>query len=140
MSLITQNNIPIEIEIPDLVWGLTTIKRKIVLQSMIYNQIAKSLTLSWVVKHYSKAENNTYGDYLGSTIPDKKRESIADNMVMVTPIGEIIQPISGSEVLGYKYDESITRMGQYDWFYSLGEAQDINVHNLIRSYGQMLTW
>jgi hypothetical protein len=34
-----------------------------------------------------------------------------------------------------KVPTNIPQIGQFDWFNNLGENVDINVHNLIRQYG-----
>lgn len=81
----------IVIEIPDLQIGETIFKRKAFFFDLKYNQDKEFLIVAWTVKHYAKNPDNSYGEYLGQFVPDKIRESIADDTTIVhAETGEII--------------------------------------------------
>lgn len=123
----------IELEIPDLVIDNSRFKRKAKLHSMVYNLEHKQLVLNWVVSFYATTSEGGYGENLNGLIPSYTRENIADNTTMVNPLtGEILQPDENGEYIG-------DYMGQYDWFNQLGENVPVNVHSLIRQYGQGIT-
>jgi len=127
--------IRLEIDIPDLVINDTIIKRKIQLFTMIYNQQSKYLVLNWVIKHFAD-DDGKYGEYLINIIPDKTRESIADNTTLVnSQTGEFIYMDENNE-----YPEDVYYMGQYDFFNMIAENMSFNIHDMIRQYGQMITW
>lgn len=91
MPKVTLKQPQIVIEIPDLVMGNTTIKRKAFFHSLNYNQEKEFLVVTWIVKHYAKLPDNSYGEYLGQFVPDKIRESLADDTTIVNAqTGEII--------------------------------------------------
>lgn len=135
MAQITLTTVDIILEIPDLVISDTVIKRKAQLFTMTYNQHAKYLTLNWTIQHYANNAGG-YGAYVGDSIPDKTKESIADNSVMVdVTTGTILIPDSSGN-----YDQSINYAGQYDWFNMIAETQPIKVHDMIRQYGAAADW
>jgi hypothetical protein len=122
----------ISIDIPDVVINGTKLKRKATLFTMTYNQSAKYLALSWTVSYYADSAGS-YGQSLAEIAPSYSRESIADNNTFVNPAtGEILTADSAGHY-------SMNYMGQYDWFNMLAENQTIQVHNLIRQYGYMIT-
>lgn len=133
MPLITIPPIEIEIDIPDLVTGAVTLKRKAKLFTLIYNQATKALTLSWIVSY---PELNAKG------ISSYSKESTADNTTMVNvQTGEVLQPeiITNAEgVIETTYPGNY--IGQYDWFNYVAETQPLNVHDLIRQYGMQANW
>lgn len=116
----------IELEIPDLTIAGTTIKRKAKCFTMIYNLAYKTLSLSWEVSHYAN-DNGAYGEPL-SFIPNYSKENVADNTTMVDASGAFVYPDTDGN---YPSDA----IGQFDWFNNIGENAQINVHNLIRQYG-----
>ena len=127
--------VDILIDIPDKIINDTIIKRKIQLFTMTYNQKSKYLVLNWTIRHYAHNDGE-YGEYLGTLIPDKSRESIADNETIVNvQTGEFLFPNEEGD-----YDENVYRIGQYDFFNLVAETQNINVHNMIRQYATSLNW
>ena len=118
----------ITINVPDTVVNSTILKRKATLFTMIYNQSAKSLSLTWTVRYYSDSLG-LYGSDISDIIPDYARTSIADNDVFVNPANGAI--IDGVPTIDY--------MGQYDWFNMVAESMSINVHAMIRQYGLAIT-
>lgn len=140
MPLINPEDIRIILEIPDLVIDNTIIKRKAYMFLLGYNQEYQSLYVSWLVKHYSN-NNGDYGEYLGSKISDKLKETIADMSVIVKyPSGEIIEPENYSEYQDESGEWTINVMPQYKFFNQVGENVDVNIHNLIRNYGLQADW
>lgn len=130
----------IELEIPDVVISGTIIKRKAKLFTMIYNLQYKSLALTWDVSHYAN-DNGNYGALL-DFIPSYSKENVADNTTIVNPsTGAFLTDADlytdGVDADGnpIKVPTNIPQIGQFDWFNNLGENVDINVHNLIRQYG-----
>jgi hypothetical protein len=130
----------IELEIPDVVISGTTIKRKAKCFTMIYNLTYKTLALSWEVSHYAN-DNGAYGEAL-TFIPNYSKENVADNTTIVNPsTGAFLTDADlytdGVDADGnpIKVPTNIPQIGQFDWFNNLGENADINVHNLIRQYG-----
>jgi hypothetical protein len=130
----------IELNIPDVVISGTTIKRKAKLFTMVYNLQYKSLTLAWDVSHYAN-DNGSYGQQL-TFIPNYSKENIADNTTIVNPTTGAF--LTDSDLYTDGVDEdgnpikvptNVPQIGQFDWFNNLGENVDINVHNLIRQYG-----
>ena len=194
MPKVTLPKTIIEIDIPDLVNGDTIIKRKAFFHSLNYNQIKEFVTVTWLVKHYAKNEDGTYGSYLGQFIPDKYKETVADDTTTVNAeTGQIIEDleqyretitVAGETIPEHqvpdmevvtvinengdlieeerqKVDENgnpifitipeftpmieqsiitIPYCGQYEWFNYVGENVDVNVHNMIRAYGQQVNW
>jgi hypothetical protein len=116
----------IELNIPDVVISGTTIKRKAKCFTMTYNLTYKTLALSWEVSHYAN-DNGAYGEPL-TFIANYSKENVADNTTMVDANGAFVYPDADGN---YPSDA----IGQFDWFNNLGENVDINVHNLIRQYG-----
>lgn len=130
MALTNIPNIDIEISIPPIIIGGTTLNRKAKLFTMTYNQHEKYLTLSWTVSYYS--DNGELIDIKG--IDSYSKESIANNTTMVDiQTGAILIPDSTGAYSG-------NYIGQYDWFNMIAEKQSLNVHNLIRAYGAAATW
>lgn len=150
MPLITIPPVEIEIDIPDLILGGLSLKRKARLFTLTYNQATKSLTLAWIVR---------YPDLQGvKGLSTYSKESIADNTVMVdVATGEILEPVitevgtldeEGNPVIDAEgnpltheetsYPGNYT--GQYDWFNMVAETQAIEVHNMIRQYGLQADW
>lgn len=130
----------IELNIPDVIISGTIIKRKAKLFTMIYNLQYKSLTLTWEVSHYAN-DNGNYGLPL-SFIPNYSKENIADNSTIVDPAtGTFLTDADlytdGVDADGnpIKVPTNIPQIGQFDWFNNLGENATINVHGLIRQYG-----
>lgn len=123
-----QTNEPIKINIPDVEINGTILKRKAELFSMVYNQKFQCLTLNWDVYYYSDS-SGYYGQPIKiNGITSYRKESIANNTVFVNPTtGAFVTPDTPGAV------------GQYDFFYYLAENQNINVHDLIRSYGTTVT-
>ena len=106
MPKIEKQKIIIELEIPDLVHESTIIKRKAIFYSLNYNQHEEYVVVTWIVKHYAKNDDDSYGEYLIQYIPDKKKETIADNTVNVdATTGEIIEDLE-------QYRETITISGE----------------------------
>jgi hypothetical protein len=131
----------IQISIPDFISGETVIKRTATLFTLVYNQAAGALVLTWIVKHFAKNEDNTAGEYLGGTIPDWSKESLADNTSMcdVTnghPIEKI--NVGTEEEPVYDYDPNINYTGQYDFFNQAAEAGPLQVHDMIREFGSLV--
>ena len=132
------------IEIPDVVINDTILKRKARLFTMTYNQNELTLTLTWVIGFYANL-GGAYGSSISELVNDYSHQSIADNNTKVNPAtGEIIFPITTqtvdsnghtTEVITYATDH----MGQYDWFNHLAETQPIQVHDMIRQYGTMIS-
>lgn len=119
-----QSNEPIKINISDVVINQTKIKRKAELHTMIYNQANKALVLTWKVSYFADS-SGFFGQPINiNGISSYSKESIANNTVMVNPTTGAIVP-----------DSTEGAIGQYDFFYSLAENQNINVHDLIRAYG-----
>lgn len=150
MALVTLPTVEIEIDIPDLVIGAITLKRKAKLFTMIYNQAVKSLTLTWIV---------SYPDLQGMKgLQTYSKESVADNSTMVdTTTGAILQPTitnvpvldaNGNPVLDANGNPETTQQttypgtytGQYDFFNYLAENDPIKVHDMIRQYGAQADW
>lgn len=130
------NSVQIEIEIPDLVISDTIIKRKILLDSMTYNQAAKIVVLDWIVKHYSN-NSDKYGEYLGDgiayrRIEDKRRTTTADNSVFVD--------VQTGEFITEEQKNSVMWIGQYDFFNMLSEVMPIKIHETIHNYGSKIDW
>lgn len=128
--------IRIEVEIPDLIIGDTIIKRKIELDSMVYNQAAQAVTLDWIIKHYSN-EGGKYGVYLGDEeryikIEDKRRSTVADNLSFVNA--------QTGEFITEEEKDSIMWIGQYDFFNMIAETIPIKVHKMIEDYGKKINW
>jgi hypothetical protein len=115
---------PISIEIPDVSIHNTNFKRKAELFTMTYNQAHKYLALSWVITYYADSSGH-YGQPIDlNGISSYTKESIANNTVKVNPsTGAIVA------------DGTPGAVGQYDFFYSMAEEMEINVHDLIRAYG-----
>ena len=108
----------------------TIIKRKAVLQTMLYDQMHKELTLVWSVQFYAQNADGSYGESMVLTIPSQTKKSIADNTTYVNPSnGEIIQP-----------SEGVDYMGQYDYFYMLADTTPLIVNDMIRQYGAAVDW
>jgi hypothetical protein len=136
MALITIPPVRIEIDIPDLVIGEVSLKRKATLFTLIYNQSVKTLTLSWIVSYPDIEEAKGISPYT--------RESIADNTTMVdVATGAILTPTvtvdeeTGENITTYPGDY----IGQYDWFNMIAETQQLQVHDMIRQYGvQVSSW
>jgi hypothetical protein len=120
----------IELNIPDVVISGTTIKRKAKLSTMIYNLKYESLTLGWEVSHYAN-NAGSYGEPL-TFIPSYGKENVADNTTIVDVTGTILTPDSEGN-----YPEG--SLGQFTWFNNIGENNQINVHDLIRQYGNAYT-
>lgn len=145
MAHLTYETPTIEIEISDRIINNTKLKRKARLHTMIYNQINKSLVLSWEVTYFSDA-NGEYGDIINvSGILKYSQESIADNRTIVdVSTGIILNP--EDEILdedGVKTGTWLdidNTMGQYDWFYMMAETQPLMVHELISAYGINASW
>lgn len=126
MPLITIPPVSIEIEIPDLNVNGITLKRKASLFTMTYNQAAKYLALSWIVSYPEMEGVKGFSPY--------SKESIADNTTMVdVQTGDILTPDEDGNFPG-------NYIGQYDWFNMVAETQNIEVHDLIRQYGQKAEW
>lgn len=144
------------LDIPDIIIGETTIKRTATCFKMNYVLGGKMVVLTWIVKHYAKNPDGTKGDYL-QFIGDWAKESIADNTSMcdVTnghPIektydtgqvekdanGNPILDPDGNEIKIFDYDPSINYTGQYDFFFNLGESQEVLVNSMILQFGSLV--
>lgn len=125
----------IVLDVPDLVKGETVIKRDASLLSMIYNTHDSTLTLVWNIRHYADTSDG-YGLYLGTIIPDKIKQTVADNNVMVnTHTGQFVYPDSSGQ-----YPQNIPYIGQYNFFQRLAQYQPILVNALIIQYGKANNW
>lgn len=127
-------NTPILIEIPDVAIGDTILKRKAQLHTMIYNQTTQSLVLSWVITYFAD-NGGEYGEELTNKgISSYSHEQIANDTVMVNPTTGAF----------YEKDEDgnypSDAIGQYTFFYNLAENANINVHDLVRTYGAAANW
>jgi hypothetical protein len=136
MPLISIPPVQIEIDIPDLILGTVTLKRKATVFTMTYNQATKTLTLTWIV---------SYTDLQGiKGLSSYSKESIADNSTMVdVATGAIIHPVTTTDAATGETTTSYgdgNYIGQYDWFNMIAETLSIKVHNLIRQYGLTATW
>lgn len=149
MALITIQPIEIEIDIPDLIIGTVTLKRKAKLFTMTYNQQSKYLALTWTVR---------YIDITAKGIESYSKESVADNTTMVdVQTGAILMPtitqvqdtnIDGTpkvDVNGNPVTVDVTTypgdyIGQYDWFNMTAQTKPLKVHDLIRAYGLQANW
>jgi hypothetical protein len=125
-------HVQISIDIPDVLINGTKLKRKATLFTMTYNQSAKYLALSWTVSYWSDS-SGFYGKALADIAPSYSRESIADNNTFVNPATGAVLTADSSGHYPMNY------MGQYDWFNMLAENQPLQVHDLIRQYGYMIT-
>lgn len=133
----TYTPVKITLNISDKVLGATTLKRQAHLFTMIYNQLSKSLVLSWTVEYFSANSDGTYGDSMSSMISSFSKESIADN---TTTVDQATGAIIIENLDGSYGDGTQTTMGQYDWFNMMAETQAIPVHNMIRQYGSQVNW
>ena len=137
-GLLPSNSVNISINISDTVINNTIIKRKADLFTMVYNIDAKFLSLTWKVKHYSDSlvinnghDTSYYGQYLGGLIPDKIKETIADNNSFVNAnTGDFVFPDEQGN-----FPTNIPVMGQYDYFNYVAEHVPIIVNDLIRYHG-----
>jgi len=130
----------IELEIPDVVISGTIIKRKATLFTMIYNLKSKSLALTWDVSHFAN-DNGAYGMPL-TFIPSYSKDNVADNTTIVDPAtgafltdADLYTDGVDADANPIKVPTNIPQIGQFDWFNNLGENVQINVHNLIKQYG-----
>lgn len=125
------------LDIPDLVYNDTIIKRKAEVFNLVYNLSNKFVSVTFLIKHYSN-NNDAYGDYLPS-IPDKLKEIVADNTIIVdSSTGQIIKDVNQYQDENGSW--TIDVIGQYDFFNRIGENYDVNIHNLIRSYASQADW
>lgn len=124
--------IKIILDIPSITIDNTVIQRQIELFTMIYNQNNETLSLGWLVKHYSDNEG-VIGTYLGNLITDKSRISVADNSTFVD-----IQ--ANGAFITEEEKETKVWMGQYDFFNMLAETQSLIIHDAIRQYGNVINW
>lgn len=128
MPQLQTNPVDIILDIPDVTIDATTIKRKAKLFALIYNMSTKQVSISWVVTHYAKNADNTYGDDLSNIIPNYTKEQIATNDVPVNPTtGHPIDPTN--------IDDNTDYIGQYDFFNNMGENVPVKVHDIIRQFG-----
>lgn len=147
MPQLQTNPVDIILEITDVTIDATTLKRKAKLHALIYNMSTKQVSISWVVTHYAKNADNTYGDDLSKIIPNYTKEQIATNDVAVNPITgfpldpESIQPtiFTNSETGEQTVIQStVSWIGQYDFFNKMGESEPILVHDVIKQFGMGL--
>ena len=125
----------IVLNISDTVFNGTVIKRKASLFTMTYNLQYQYLSLNWTIQHYAYINDSTYGSYLGGLIPDKVKETIADNSVIVdVRNGSFLQPDSTGI-----YPAGIS-IGQFNFFQLASSTQPILVEDMIRNYGEMADW
>jgi len=148
MPLLPTTPVDIILEIPDVTINATTLKRKAVVHSMIYNLSKKTVSVSWIVKHYAKTAEGGYGEELSELVPAYTREQVATNDVPVNPITGMpldpddIKPTiethpETGEVISVT--ESLTPwIGQYDFFNNMGEKVPVIVNDIIRQFGQGL--
>lgn len=128
MPQLPTNPVDIILDIPDVTIDATTFKRKAKLFALIYNMSTKQVSISWVVSHYAKNPDGSYGDSLSQIIPDYSKEQIATNNVPVNPItGHPIDPAS--------IDDNTDYIGQYDFFNNMGENVPVKVHDIIKEFG-----
>jgi hypothetical protein len=132
----------VTVSVPTIEIDGTKIFREAYLSGMNYSIDSASLTLLWTVQHFSFLDGKK-GSYL-SFVPDYTRKTIADNSTMcdVTngyPIAKIVigQDESGVDILDY--DSNVNYTGQYDFFCAMAETKDVNVHAMIRQFGNMIT-
>ena len=137
MPYIPYTPVDIVLEIPDIVLANTIIKRKAKMLTLIYNQPYQTVTVAWQVQHYAD-NNGAYGEYIGAQVPDKLKETIADNTTTVdAATGDIVTDLSlCCDDLG----TCLNCMGQYDWFNMIGETTPVIVHDMIRQYGNQADW
>jgi hypothetical protein len=122
------------INISDVQISNIPIKRKAKLGTMIYNMEYKTVSLSWIIEHYSSVDGE-YGEHINSFIPDKSKVITADDEVMVnSTTGEFVY----KDEFGNYPD--VLYCGQYTFFNKLAKHQPLIVADLIRQYGQQANW
>lgn len=122
---------PITIDLPSTRVSGTKLKLRASLNELNYSQELKFVRLTWLVKYYADSLGY-YGRQLNlpGITPYVKR-IVADNTVKVDSLsGDILEVDS----LG-NYPEGSIPMGQYDWFFNVGENMEINVHDMILEFG-----
>ncbi|SRR6266536_1096512 len=63
----TFNHEPLTVDLPDLIKGLTVMKRKAVLNHLLYVPKNKQVTISWQEQKFSKNDDGSYGDLESET-------------------------------------------------------------------------
>ena len=142
MAFVQLQTPQVKVNVPAIEIDGTKIFREAYLSGMNYSVDGASLTLLWTVQHFSLLDNGK-GTYL-SFVPDYTRKTIADNSTMCDvsngyPIEkiEVGQDETGLPIMDY--DQNISYTGQYDFFCAMAENQDVNVHAMIRQFGNMIT-
>ena len=135
MSFIQLPKEEIRISIPKLIQDNTAIVREAYMSNLIYDNDAQTVTVNWVVQHFSELPNGEKGETLGNIIPDYIRKTVAHNGTMCNITNGV--PIDVNEDGTYEGDYT----GQYDFFAYLGETQPILLNNMIRDFGgRVATW
>ena len=140
MPLIPFETPRIVIDIPDLEIDSTVIKRQAEVFTLLYNQNSKEVAVTYTVKHYSDCDGQP-GEYMGKTIVDWSKETIADNTTMCNtenghPIEKLPEGDPDADENGYP--RNLNYMGQYDFFYMLAQTQPVQIHSLIIQFGQLV--
>jgi len=135
MSFIQLPKEEIRISIPKLIQDNTAIVREAYMSNLIYDNDAQTVTVNWVVQHFSELPNGEKGETLGNIIPDYIRKTVAHNGTMCDINNGV--PLDPNEDGTYEGDYT----GQYDFFAYLGETQPILLNNMIRDFGgRVATW
>lgn len=122
---------PLSLNLPDTHINGTKLKLKADLEELCYNQRFKTVILRWVVSYYADSFGRYGRPIILPGITNYTKTTKADNTVMVDSLtGEILEKDSSGN-----YPEGKTPMGQYDWFYNVGEYMEINVHDMILDFG-----
>ena len=132
----------VTITVPTIEIDGTKIFREAYLSGMNYSIDSASVTLLWTVQHFSFLDGKK-GSYL-SFVADYTKKTVADNSTMCDitngyPIAKIVigQDEGGVDILDY--DPLVNYTGQYDFFCAMAETKDVNVHAMIRQFGNMIT-
>lgn len=135
MPYVNLPSVEIRITIPDFVIDDTVIKREAYCSKMVYDNDAKSVSVYWVVQHFSVLADGTKGSYIGNNVPDYIRVNIADNSTMCdVTTGIPVYPDANGD-----YDPAVDYTGQYDFFNNMGENTPILVNQVIKNFGLLIT-
>jgi hypothetical protein len=129
MSFIQLPKEEIRISIPKLIQDNTTIVREAYMSNLIYDNDAQTVTVNWIVQHFSELPNGDKGEALGAIIPDYIRKTVANNETMCNITSGV--PLDPNDDGTYEGDYT----GQYDFFAYLGETQPIILNAMIRDFG-----
>ena len=142
MAFIQLETPKVKVTVPAIEIDGTKIFREAYLSGMNYSVDGASLTLLWTVQHFSLLDGKK-GSYL-SFIPDYTRKTIADNSTMCDvsngyPIAKIEVGLDEAGLPIMDYNPLVNYTGQYDFFCAMAETKDVNVHAMIRQFGNMIT-